>query len=61
MKKRLLFYRIAPLAVIALIVGVISSTTQIRPTPKAAQQGSAEVSTLLICVRIKLSYKPLDR
>ena len=61
MKKRPLFYSIAPLAVIALIVGVISSTTETRPTPKTAQQVSAEVSTLLICVRIKLSYKPLDR
>lgn len=46
MKKRLLFYSIAPLAVIALIVGVISSTTEIRATPKAAHPlVSVEAST----------------
>ena len=32
MKKRLLFYSIATLAVIALIVGVISSATERHPT-----------------------------
>lgn len=46
MKKRLLFYSIAPLAVIALIAGVISSATEIRPTPKAdPPQVSVEAST----------------
>lgn len=46
MKKRLLFYSIVPLAVIALITGVISSATEIRPTPKAApSQVSVKAST----------------
>lgn len=46
MKKRLLFYNIAPLAIIALIVGVISSATEICPTPKAeSPQVSVEAST----------------
>lgn len=48
MKKRLLFYSIVPLAVIALIVGVISSATEIRPTPKVEPpQVYVEASTTL--------------
>lgn len=46
MKKRFLFYSIAPLAVIALIVGIISSATEIRSTPKSEpSQVSVEAST----------------
>ena len=45
MKKKNLLYSFATLVLIALIVGVISYATEMRPMQKAAQQVSVEAST----------------
>jgi len=46
MNKRLLFYGLVPFAVIAFVVGILSSATEIGPTPKAeSPQVSIEAST----------------
>lgn len=42
MKKRNLLYSLAALAIIALIAGVISSATEMRPVQKDVQQPSVE-------------------
>ena len=45
MKKKNLRYSLGALALIALIIGVISSATEIRPTQRETQQESVETST----------------
>lgn len=42
MKKKNLLYSLAALAIIALIAGVISSATEMRPAQKDVQQPSVE-------------------
>lgn len=48
MKKKNLVYSLIILALIALIAGIISYATEMRPTQKKAQQASGEPTTIMV-------------
>ena len=60
MKKKNLRYSLATLVLIALIIGVISSATEIRPIQQETQQESVEALTTPVTpLDTNLLLKPL--